>query len=156
MAVPVAGNRITANLLAQIPLNVIRFITGQCTSSTDAKTAGAANTFIDVTGTSVTFSVAFACTIKISASFDCNFAANADIGVTGAILVGRINVDGVDQAGQTEFNGQNASNAEFWTVNLSAGSHTIKMRTGYIGPTPGSPIKVLASHSRWIAEVPSP
>ena len=152
MAVPAAGQRITAAMLGKIPSTCTQIAGAQQTTSSINLGASAA----DLTGTSVTFTVAYACTIFVVASFDIHFTNGTDIGVTGAVGVGTLVVDGVTQSGQCEFNGQNASNAQVWQVPLAAGSHTIKLQGARLGPGPTGNIQTLATHTRWDAFVPSP
>jgi len=152
MAAPAAGQKVTAALLGQLANNTIQKIGAQQTTSSINLTGTAA----DLTGTSVTFSVVYACTMIVVASFDIHFTNGVDIGVTGAVGVGTLVVDGVTQSGQVEFNGQNASNAQVWQVALSAGSHTVKLQGSRLGPTPTGNIQTLATHTRWDAMVPSP
>jgi hypothetical protein len=149
---PAAGQRITAALLGAINGNTSQ-IQGAQQSTSSITLTGTAQ---DLTGTSVTFSVAYACTMFVVASFDIHFTNGADIGVTGAVGVGTLVVDGVTQSGQCEFNGQNASNGQVWQVGLTAGSHTVKLQGARLGPGPTGSIQTLATHTRWDAFIPSP
>jgi hypothetical protein len=152
MAAPAAGQRITAAMLGQVPNNCTQK-QGAQQSTSSINLTGTAQ---DLTGTSVTFSVVYACTMIVVASFDIHFTNGVDIGVTGAVGVGTLVVDGVTQSGQVEFNGQNASNAQVWQVALTAGSHTVKLQGSKLGPGTTGNIQTLSTHTRWDAWVPSP
>lgn len=139
-------------MLGQVPNNCTQKIGAQQSTSSINLTATPA----DLTGASATFSVVYACTMIVVASFDIHFTNGVDIGVSGAVGVGTLVVDGVTQSGQVEFNGQNASNAQVWQVPLSAGSHTVKLQGARLGPGPTGNIQTLATHTRFDAWVPSP
>ncbi len=150
MAAPAAGQRITAALLGQLTNNTTQKIGAAQTTTTIAMTAGAQ----DLTGTSLTFTVAYACTIMIWAVFDVDMNSTAT--GAGVIFVGTCVVDGTTQGGPDEAH-QNAgrvTGGQMWEVALSAGSHTIKLQ-GKVTAATGA-TNTNAKHTKWHAWVPSP
>ena len=155
MALPAAGNRITADLLAALTNNSLQFINASQTSFPQNMTA----TPTDLTGTSVTFTTTYPNTkVLITAFFDVAFTNGVDIGVSGANFIGVALVDGVSLGSTAEahFNGQKSTIGQQWSPTIaSAGSHTIKLRGSYFGPGPTGNIQTGQS-TRWTGIVFGP
>lgn len=155
MALPQAGNRATADLLAALVNNTLQYVNASQTSFPQNMTS----TPTDLTGTSVTFTTTYPNTkVWITAFFDVAFTNGVDIGVTGANFIGVALVDGVSLGSTAEahFNGQKATVGQQWSTTLaSAGSHTIKLRGSYFGPGPSGNIQTGQS-TRWTGIVFGP
>lgn len=151
MAAPAAGQKITAAMLGQLGNNT----TQKAGAAQTTSTINAGSSAADLTGTSLTFSVAYACTIEINAVFDVNFTNNVDIGSGGPTFIGTCVVDGSTQSGEAHYNGSRATIDQEWIVSLTAGSHTIKLQGARTGSPTGS-IQTIATHTKWSAWVPSP
>lgn len=155
MALPQAGNRATADLLAGLVNNTLQFINASQTSFPQNMTSSP----VDLTGTSVTFTTTYPNTkVWITAFFDVAFTNGVDIGVTGANFIGVALVDGVSLGSTAEahFNGQKATVGQQWSTTLAAaGSHTIKLRGSYFGPGPSGNIQTGQS-TRWTGIVFGP
>jgi hypothetical protein len=153
MAAPAAGQRITAAMLGQVPQNCTQKIGGAQTTSGITMSSSAQ----DLTGTSVTFTVLYACTALVVATFVATFNSITDLGANPTVKFGgTLVVDGVTQSGRVELNSQYATAAENWTVPLTAGSHTIKLQGFYFGGTPAGAVTTLGTQTKWSALVPSP
>lgn len=151
MAAPAAGNKITAALMGQLVNNTTQKIGAAQTTSTITMTA----TEQDLTGTSLTFSVAYACRIMIVGIFDCDMNGTAT--AAGVVFVGVVNVDGTSiggTSGEAHLNAGRATAPQQWIVDLTAGSHTIKLRGKVTAATGIS--ETNAGHTKWHAWVPSP
>jgi hypothetical protein len=125
MAGPLAGQTLTAAMLAQLANNAI--ILTQDASTTSPSLGAQA----DIAGCSRTFSTVNAnVQCLIAGVFDFSFTA------TGNIAQGFCNIDGVSQAAVAESNALRACSTQFWVVTLSTpGSHTIKLRAAITGGT---------------------
>ncbi len=143
MALPQAGNRLTADLLAALTNNSLQFLGASQTSFPQNMTT----TPTDLTGTSVTFTTQYPNTkVLITAFFDVGFT------------IGVALVDGTSlgTTAEAHFNGQKSTIGQQWSPTLAAaGSHTIKLRGSYFGPGPTGNIQTGQS-TRWTGIVFGP
>lgn len=84
----------------------------------------------DIAGCSITFTPAVASVAVITGVFDLTATS-----ASTSTLLGELQVDGVSQTGNAVFagtaNGQRGTVSRVWHVNLTAASHTIKLRASY-------------------------
>jgi hypothetical protein len=147
MALPAAGNRITADLLAQLTNNSLQFIGAAQTTGSQGMTTTAA----DLTGTSLTFTTTYPNTkVTIWACYDIDMGGAA----SGIIFIGTCLVDGAGQAGEAHQTVVRSTCFQEWITTLSAsGSHTIKLQGKSTGGTAGS---TQGTHTKWHALVFGP
>jgi hypothetical protein len=144
MALPAAGNRITADLLAALTNNSLQFI-GAAATSHQAMGATA-----DITGTSLTFTTTYPNTkVTIWACYDVD-----STGVTST-FIGTCLVDGTGQSGEAHSQTLRVTCFQEWITTLtSSGSHTIKLQGQKSG---GSDTQnTNATHTKWHALVFGP
>jgi hypothetical protein len=149
MAAPAAGQKITAAMLGQLTNNTTQKTGAAQTTGTLTMTTSAQ----DLTGTSLTFSVVYACTVMIYACFDVTMIAAAV--TAGDVFVGTCVVDGGTVSGEAHLNAGRATVFQEWEVALAAGSHTIKLQ-GQVTATTGGATTTGATHTKWHIWVPSP
>lgn len=148
MALPAAGNRITADLLAALTNNSLQFIGATQTTSTITQTTTAA----DLTGTSLTFTTTYPNTkITIWACFDVTVTAGA------STFLGTCLVDGAGQTQEGHAGGVTSMRVtvfQEWIATLAGtGSHTVKLQGA---TTSGTGTQTNASHTKWHALVFGP
>jgi len=114
-----------------------KLATGAATSPkvalTNASAAASATltlsgSWVDIAGATITFTPSVASTAIITGIFDFQTTASAT-------LLGELQVDGNSETGGAFFagtaSGQRATASQIWIVNLTAASHTIKLRSRY-------------------------
>lgn len=129
---------VSSGKLASSAVTTAKLATGAVTSPKVALTNGTAaasasltlsGSYQDIAGCTLTFTPSVASTAIITGMFD--FSATSST----STFVGELQVDGVSQLGNATFgasaSGQRASVSRIWHVNLSAASHTIKLRASY-------------------------
>lgn len=154
MALPAAGNRITADLLAALANNSLQFIGSAQTAAPQNMTTVAA----DLTGTSLTFTTTYINTkITIWACYDVNYTNAADTPNLGSkLFVGTCLVDGTTQSGESHYNGPRATVFQEWITTLAAsGSHTVKLQ-GLVNAALTGSCQTNATHTKWHALVFGP
>lgn len=145
-----AGQKLATSDLDTIGSTTLQFI-GSAATTLQAMTGS----FVDIAGTSLTFSTQYANTkVAIWAVFDVDNNGNTTPSAWSTFL-GVALVDGVTQSGEAHASGLRMTCAQMWITTLAAaGSHTIKLQGKSSGGTSGC--NTNSVHTKWHALVFGP